>query len=115
MQFPIYHAALSFEGKPPEELPHGLLTMPPEVREFFAEQSAKSPPGTFARDEVRILNLWTIAWYFDGLHHEVIYRETPEGPDRTIWLSGRTRHLARHTSGFWNSHLFCNPRAILAK
>ena len=24
---------------------------------------------------------WTIGWFFDGVGHEVIYRETPQGPE----------------------------------
>ena len=28
-----------------------------------------------------MLNYWTIDFYFDGLNHEVIYRETPQGPE----------------------------------
>ena len=29
----------------------------------------------------RILNEWTIDYYFDYLGHDVIYRQTPEGPE----------------------------------
>lgn len=84
MQFPIYHAALSLKGKPPEELPHGLITPPPEVRQLVEEQRARHSPEAFVkgpRGERWMLNYWTLDFYFDGLGHEVIYRETPDGPE----------------------------------
>ena len=34
-----------------------------------------------AAAEERILNQWTVAYYFDCLGHDVIYRQTPEGPE----------------------------------
>ncbi len=81
LSYPIPNAALSLKGKLPSELPHGLLTPPPEVRELIEESYAPFPPGA-AADEARRrqLNLETIGWYFDGLCQEVIYRPTPEGP-----------------------------------
>jgi hypothetical protein len=84
MQFPIQHAAPSLKGKPPEELPHGLITPPPEVRQLVEEQRVKHSPEAFAtgpRGELWMLNDWTIDYYFDGLNHKVIYRQTPEGPE----------------------------------
>jgi hypothetical protein len=81
MQFPIQNAALSLRGKPPEELPHGLLTVPPEVRELLEEKRAKWSPDVFAHEEFGMLNLETVGWYFDGLNMQVLYRETPQGPE----------------------------------
>ena len=48
LTFPLHNAALDLKGKPPEELPHGLLTIPPEVRELVAAQFARFPPEAFA-------------------------------------------------------------------
>jgi hypothetical protein len=81
LTFPLQNAALSLQGEPPEELPHGLITPPAEVRELIERERAKHPPEVFAKEELRVLNLWTIGWNFDGLHQEVIYRETSEGPE----------------------------------
>jgi hypothetical protein len=66
----------------PESLPHGLISPPDLVRELVAKEKAKHPPHVFdAAWEEQILNQWTIGYYFDYLDHEVIYRQTPEGPD----------------------------------
>jgi hypothetical protein len=81
MQFPILHAALALRGKPPKELPHGPLTVPPEVRELIEEKRTQWPPEVFAREELGMLNLETVGWYFDGLNMQVLYRETPQGPE----------------------------------
>jgi hypothetical protein len=81
LKYPIHNAALDLKGKPPAELPHGLLEIPPEVRELIAEQAAKYPPGAFAPFETQRLCFETIGWFFDGLCQEVLYRETPGGPE----------------------------------
>ena len=47
MQFPIQHAAPSLRGKPPAELPHGLITPPEFVRQLVAEQKEKFGPEPF--------------------------------------------------------------------
>jgi hypothetical protein len=66
----------------PEDLPHGLITPPEKVRELVAKEKAKFPPEVFTPEtEERILNQWTLQYYFDYLGHEVFYRPTPEGPD----------------------------------
>src|SRR5262249_2344051 len=66
----------------PEDLPHGLLQPPEHVRELLALEKAKHPPEVFTPEaEERILNEWVIAYHFDYLGHEVIYRQTPDGPD----------------------------------
>jgi hypothetical protein len=31
--------------------------------------------------EERLLNQWTLNYYFDSLGHEVTYRRTPQGPE----------------------------------
>jgi hypothetical protein len=64
----------------PEDLPHGLLTPPREVRDLLESERPKHRPEAFAGAEERLLNQWTIGYYFDQLGHEVIYRQTPEGP-----------------------------------
>lgn len=46
---PIRHAALAFRGKPPAELPHGLLTPPDEVRRAIEEERPNHPAEAFAR------------------------------------------------------------------
>jgi hypothetical protein len=81
LTFPLHNAALDLKGKPPEELPHGLIMPPPTVLEIVDRERAKHPPETVARYGMQMLNLETIGWFFDGLHQEVIYRETPEGPE----------------------------------
>jgi len=81
MQFPIEHAALSLRGKPPEELPHGLLAVPPEVRQLMGEKRDKIPSEPFDKWEIAQMNLETVGWYFDGLNVQVLYRDTPEGPE----------------------------------
>lgn len=76
--------APSLQGKLPklpQDLPRGLLTPPEKVRELLEQERAKHPPEAFARAEERILNEWTIQYYFDYLGHEVIYRPTPQGPE----------------------------------
>ena len=66
----------------PESLPHGLISPPDLVRELVAKEKARlTPPGFDAAWEERILNEWTIGYYFDYLGHDVIYRQTPDGPD----------------------------------
>src|SRR5262245_56625345 len=66
----------------PDELPHGLIVPPPEVREVVAKEKAKHPPEYWPPPIVeRVLNEWTLQYYFDYLGHEVLYRQTPEGPE----------------------------------
>jgi hypothetical protein len=81
LTFPLHNAALDLKGKPPKELPHGLLPIPPEVRELVAMERAKHPPEAFAKAEEGLLNDWTVHWYFDNLCQEVTYRQTPQGPE----------------------------------
>ena len=81
LTFPLHNAALDLKGKPPEELPHGLLPTPPEVRELVEMERAKHPPEAFAKAEGGLLNDWTVHWYFDNLCQEVTYRQTPDGPE----------------------------------
>ncbi len=81
LTFPLRNAALDLKGKPPEELPHGLLTIPPEVRELVEMERPKHRPEAFAKAETGLLNSDTVGWFFDGLGHQVLYRETPRGPE----------------------------------
>src|SRR4051812_44153258 len=80
LTFPLHNAALDLKGKPPEELPHGLLPIPPEVRELVERERPKHRPEVFAVAQGTYLNDWTVGWYFEYLYHEVLYRRTPEGP-----------------------------------
>jgi hypothetical protein len=81
LTFPLHNAALDLKGKPPEELPHGLLTIPPEVQELVERERSKHRPEVFAAAQETFLNDWTVNWYFDNLGHRVLYRPTPEGPE----------------------------------
>ena len=66
----------------PEDLPHGLIPPPTEVRELLAKEKAKHPPECWPpATEERILNQWTLDYYFAYLGHEVWYRQKPEGPE----------------------------------
>ena len=49
---------------------------------MVAKERAKYPPEVFnAEAEERILNQYTLDYYFDYLGHEVVYRQTPAGPE----------------------------------
>ncbi len=98
LTFPLHNAALDLKGKPPEELPHGLLTIPEEVRELVErEPSAGLRPETFESNRETMLNLWTVGWYFDNLCHQVLYRETAEGPEIVAVGSEEVRTLRAAT------------------
>ncbi len=81
LTFPLHNAALDLKGKPPEELPHGFLSIPDEVRELVERERDKLRPEAFEYNKEPMLNDWTVHWYFDGLGQEVLYRRTPEGPE----------------------------------
>jgi hypothetical protein len=81
LTFPLHNAALDLRGKPPEEVPHGLLTIPQEVRELVEMERPKHRPEAFAKAEEGLLNEWTVHWYFDNLYQQVTYRQTPNGPE----------------------------------
>jgi len=82
LSIPIEHAAPSLRGKPPEELPHGLITLPEFVRRLVAKQKATFGPGVYTvQAEERALSEHTLQYFFDQLGHEVLYRQTPEGPE----------------------------------
>jgi hypothetical protein len=83
-QFIDFNAPSMQGGYPrsPESLPHGLISPPELVREMLAKEKAKYPPEVFnAEAEERILNQYTLDYYFDQLGHEVVYRQTPAGPE----------------------------------
>ena len=68
--------------KLPHELPHGLIKPPEKVHELLAKEKAKHPPEVFTpAEEERVLNDWTLQYYFDYLGYEVLYRQTPNGPE----------------------------------
>jgi hypothetical protein len=74
----------SIQGKVPngpQDLPHGLITPPVKVRELIEQERAKHPAPAFATAEERLLNDWTLQYYFEDLGHEVIYRPTTQGPE----------------------------------
>jgi hypothetical protein len=76
--------APSLQGKMPKlpgDLPHGVITPPEDVRELVEKERAKHPPELFARHEEQLLNDWTLQYYFDYLGHDVLYRDTPAGPE----------------------------------
>jgi hypothetical protein len=81
----IDYTAPSLQGtlpKRPQNLPHGLLTPPEQVRELVAREKTKFPPAVFTPEtEERILSEWTLQSYFDYLGHDVLYRQTPAGPE----------------------------------
>jgi hypothetical protein len=82
LSIPIKHAAPALRGKPPGELPHGLITPPDVVRQLVAEQKQKFGPEVYtAEAEERALCEHTLQYFFDQLGHEVLYRQTPEGPE----------------------------------
>jgi hypothetical protein len=65
----------------PEDLPHGLIPPPAEVREQIEKERPRHHPEAFAGAEQRLLNQWTLDYYFGQRTHEVLYRETPQGPE----------------------------------
>lgn len=76
--------APSLQGKLPklpQDLPHGLITPPQKVLELIEVERGKHPPDVFARAEERLLNEWTLQYYFDYLGYEVVYVPTPGGPE----------------------------------
>lgn len=86
MSYHIFDStAPSLQGKMPKlpaDLPHGLIHPPDRVRELFAKEVAKHPPGSLSPETLeRMLNDWTLQYYFDYLGYEVLYRSTPEGPE----------------------------------
>ena len=74
--------APSLQGKLPklpQDLPHGLIPPPERVRELIEKERTKHAPEVFRRHEERLMNEWTLQYYFDYLGHEVLYRITPGG------------------------------------
>ena len=88
MQFPIQHAALVSPGQAP-----GGVAPRPSHRAAGSEatharsERAKFPPEAVRQNRrrriasVEAATNWTVGWYFDGLGYEVMYRETPQGPE----------------------------------
>jgi len=66
----------------PAELPHGLIRSPQQVLDLIEQERTKHPAVMFtAEAEERLLNQWTLGYYFDSLGHEVVYQQTAEGPE----------------------------------
>jgi hypothetical protein len=74
----------------PADLPHGLIAPPEKVRELIERERSKHPPASFAKAEERLLNEWTLQYYFDYLGHEVLYRLTPQVRRCWRWASTRS-------------------------
>jgi hypothetical protein len=81
LTFPLHNAALDLRGRPPEELPHGQLAIPAKVRELVELERSKHRPEVFEAAQERLVNDWTVSWYFDELGQTVLYRPTPHGPE----------------------------------
>lgn len=77
--------APSYNGgvvKKPGDLPHGLLTPPERVRQVLANEKAKQPHVQCAPGfEEKLLNEWTLQYYFEYQTDQVLYRQTPAGPE----------------------------------
>ena len=70
------------QPKTPKDLPHGVIKPPELVLEIVAKEKAKFSPKVFVPEgERRLISDLTLQYYFDYLGYEVLYRETPEGPE----------------------------------
>ena len=78
----------------PRDLPHGLVTPPPEVVARVDRERASFPPMIFTDDYAkRILDDATLAYYFEG--RDVAYRSVPEGVEvLAVGLEEISRYLA---------------------
>jgi hypothetical protein len=65
----------------PRELPHGLLAVPEPVKTLLDQERAKHPAEAFARAEERLVQDWTLHYYFEPFGYEVLYRPTAQGPE----------------------------------
>jgi hypothetical protein len=65
----------------PRELPHGLLEVPEPVKALLDQERAKHPAEAFARAAERLVQDWTLHYYFEPFGHEVLYRPTAQGPE----------------------------------
>jgi hypothetical protein len=65
----------------PGELPHGLLAVPEQVIALLDQERAKHSPETFAKAEERLLQDWTLSYYYEPFGLEVLYRPTAQGPE----------------------------------
>ena len=59
------------------ELPRGLIVPPPVLVERVALEQAKGLPGFTDGYAKIILNDWTLAYYYEGIH--VAYRSVEQG------------------------------------
>lgn len=66
----------------PADMPHGLLKPPDQVRELLKLEKTRRGAHVFSQEtEERLLNQWTVGFYFEPLMQEVLYRTTPDGPE----------------------------------
>ncbi len=71
--------------RPPTGLPHGPVAPPERVRQIVAQEEVRLlrerqiVPTPEARQ--RLVNDLTLQYYFEGSGHEVLYRNTPTGPE----------------------------------
>ncbi len=103
---PFDYTAPSLQGKhakTPQDLPRGLLAPPTKVQELIEQERGKHPPETFARAEERLLNEWTLQYYFDYLGYEVVYRPTPQGP-QVLAVGDEERLALRRSIGEQQYH-----------
>lgn len=106
----IDYTAPSLQGKLPklpQDLPRGFLTPPEKVRELIERERDKHPAETFAKAEERLLNEWTLQYYFDYLGYEVVYRPTPQGPE-VIAVGDEERLALRRAIGAEEYHKLAN-------
>src|SRR5205823_3934668 len=97
----IDDTAPSLQGKLPklpQDLPHGLISPPEKVSELIAQERGKHPPDAFARAEERLLNEWTLQYYFDYLGYEVVSQPTLQGPE-VIAVGDEERLALRRSIG----------------
>ena len=67
LTFPLHNAALDLKGKPPEELPHGLLAIPARSAGTGRAGTGEAlDPEAFAATEEALLNDWTVQLVFRG-------------------------------------------------
>jgi hypothetical protein len=92
-------SAPSLQGtlpKLPGDLPHGLIAPPKEVVEQIAalDERLLREHGFTMNEQARVreLNRQTLLYFFDYLGYEVVYRETPDGPE--VLAVGNDENLA---------------------
>ena len=60
------------------QLPRGVVTFPPQIREAIARERARFAPEIFTEEYARkSLEYQTLIWYYEGL--PVVYKSLPDG------------------------------------